>query len=208
VVADRETRRLSFGSVATDYDRYRPPPPPQALDWLIPPGAQAILDLAAGTGVVTRELIGRAARVVAVEPDERMRAVLAASSPEAEVLAGRGEDIPLPAASVDAVVSSAVLHFARDQAHFDAMVQEMWRVLRPGGLFFARLATTIGIEGRVVRLENGRWRLPDGSERFLMDEERLMRRTAALGGVLADPLKTTNVQNLRAMTTWCVHRPG
>jgi hypothetical protein len=61
VVADRETRRLSFGSVATDYDRYRPPPPPRALDWLIPPGAQAVLDLAAGTGVVTRELIGRAA---------------------------------------------------------------------------------------------------------------------------------------------------
>jgi Methylase involved in ubiquinone/menaquinone biosynthesis len=111
VVADRETRRLSFGSVATDYDRYRPPPPPQALDWLIPPGAQAILDLAAGTGVVTRELIGRAARVVAVEPDERMRAVLAASCPEAEVLAGRGEDIPLPAASVDAVVISAAWHW-------------------------------------------------------------------------------------------------
>jgi len=96
VVADRETRRLSFGSVATDYDRYRPPPPPQALDWLIPPGAQAILDLAAGTGVVTRELIGRAARVVAVEPDERMRAVLAASCPQAEVLAGRARTSRCP----------------------------------------------------------------------------------------------------------------
>jgi ubiquinone/menaquinone biosynthesis C-methylase UbiE len=59
-VPDRETRRLSFGSVATDYDRYRPSPPPQALDWLIPPGAQAVLDLAAGTGAVTRELVGRA----------------------------------------------------------------------------------------------------------------------------------------------------
>ena len=80
-MADRETRRLSFGSVATDYDRYRPPPPPPVLDWLIPPGAQAILDLAAGTGVVTRELIGRATRVIAVEPDERMRAVLAAPGP-------------------------------------------------------------------------------------------------------------------------------
>ena len=68
MVAEREARRLSFGSVATDYDRYRPPPPPQALDWLIPPGAQAILDLAAGTGVVTRELIGRAARVIASSP--------------------------------------------------------------------------------------------------------------------------------------------
>ena len=129
MVADRETRRLSFGSVATDYDRYRPPPPPQALDWLIPPGAQAILDLAAGTGVVTRELIGRAARVVAVEPDERMRAVLAASSPEAEVLAGRGEGIPLPAASVDAVVISAAWHWLDP----GRAVPEITRVLRPGG---------------------------------------------------------------------------
>ena len=68
-VTDRETRRLSFGSVAEDYDRYRPPPPAAALDWLIPPGA-AVLDLAAGTGLVTRELTGRARRVIAVEPDE------------------------------------------------------------------------------------------------------------------------------------------
>ena len=128
-MADLETRRLSFGSVATDYDRYRPSPPPQALDWLIPPGAQAILDLAAGTGVVTRELIGRAARVVAVEPDERMRAVLAARCPEAEVLAGRGEDIPLPAASVDAVVISAAWHWLDP----GRAVPEITRVLRPGG---------------------------------------------------------------------------
>lgn len=129
MAADRETRRLSFGSVATDYDRYRPPPPPQALDWLIPPGAEAILDLAAGTGVVTRELIGRAARVVAVEPDERMRAVLAARCPEAEVLAGRGEDIPLPAASVDAVVVSAAWHWLDP----GRAVPEITRILRPGG---------------------------------------------------------------------------
>ena len=131
-MTDRETRRLSFGSVAEDYDRYRPPPPPQALDWLIPDGVsgtEAILDLAAGTGIVTRELIGRARRVVAVEPDERMRAVLAARCPQAEVLAGRGEDIPLPDASVDAVVISAAWHWL-DPA---LAVPEITRVLRPGG---------------------------------------------------------------------------
>lgn len=128
-MTDREARRLSFGSVAEDYDRYRPSPPPQALDWLIPDGAEAILDLAAGTGLVTRELAGRARRVVAVEPDERMRAVLAARCPEAEVLAGRGEDIPLPDASVDAVVISAAWHWL-DPA---LAVPEITRVLRPGG---------------------------------------------------------------------------
>ncbi len=128
-MTDRETRRLSFGSVAEDYDRYRPAPPPQALDWLIPGGAEAILDLAAGTGIVTRELIGRAPRVVAVEPDERMRAVLTARIPQAEVLAGRGEDIPLPDASVDAVVISSAWHWL-DPA---LAVPEIARVLRPGG---------------------------------------------------------------------------
>jgi SAM-dependent methyltransferase len=128
-VADRETRRTSFGSVAADYDRYRPSPPPQALDWLIPPDARAVLDLAAGTGAVTRELIGRVPRVIAVEPDERMRAVLSAKCPGAEVLAGRGEDIPLPGASVDAVVISAAWHWLDPEQ----AVPEIARVLRVGG---------------------------------------------------------------------------
>jgi SAM-dependent methyltransferase len=129
-VTDRETRRLSFGSVATDYDRYRPSPPPQALDWLIPPGAQTVLDLGAGTGAVTRELIGRAPRIIAVEPDERMRAVLTARCPEAVVLAGRGENIPLPDASVDAVVISSAWHWLDPEL----AVPEITRVLRVGGV--------------------------------------------------------------------------
>ena len=129
-MTDRETRRLSFGSVAADYDRYRPSPPPQALDWLLPPDAEAVLDLAAGTGAVTRELIGRAARVIAVEPDERMREVLTARCPQAEVLAGRGEDIPLPDASIDAVVISAAWHWLDPEL----AVPEITRVLRVGGV--------------------------------------------------------------------------
>jgi len=128
-VADRETRALSFGSVASDYDRYRPSPPTQALDWLIPPGAKAVLDLAAGTGTVTRELVGRVGRIIAVEPDQRMRGVLAARCPGAEVMAGRGEDIPLPGASVDAVVISAAWHWLDP----DRAVPEIARVLRVGG---------------------------------------------------------------------------
>jgi SAM-dependent methyltransferase len=129
-VSDHQTRRLSFGSVAADYARYRPGPPPQALDWLIPAGPLAVLDLAAGTGAVTAELAGRAPRVIAVEPDERMRAILTASCPRAEVLAGRGEDIPLPDASVDAVVISAASHWLDP----DRAVPEITRVLRVGGV--------------------------------------------------------------------------
>ena len=128
-MTDRDTRRLSFGSVAADYDRYRPPPPPEALDWLIPPDATAVLDLAAGTGAVTRLLAGRAERIFAVEPDDRMRSVLAARCPEAVALAGRGEDIPLPDACVDAVVISSAWHWLDP----DLAVPEIARVLRPGG---------------------------------------------------------------------------
>ncbi len=116
--------------MAAEYDRYRPGPPPEALDWLIPPGATAILDLAAGTGAVTRQLIGRAARVIAVEPDERMRAVLTARCPQAEALDGRGEEIPLPDASVDAVVISAAWHWLDP----GQAVPEVTRVLRVGGV--------------------------------------------------------------------------
>ena len=106
--------------------------------------------------------------------------------------------------SFDAVISSAVLHFARDEAQFHGMLREMWRVLSPGGFFFARLASSIGIETRIRPLSNRRYRLPDGSDRFLVDEEMLLALTHELGGALADPIKTTNVQNLRCMTTWCL----
>jgi tellurite methyltransferase len=116
------------------------------------------------------------------------------------------EALPFADHGMDAVLSSAVLHFATDEQHFERMLREMWRVLRPGGFFFARLASTIGIESRVQPISRGRYRLPDGTERFLSDESRLLRWTDQLGGSLAEPIKTTNVQNLRAMTTWCLHK--
>ena len=85
------------------------------------------------------------------------------------------------------------------------MLQEMWRVLVPGGLFFARLATSIGLEHHLSST-TGRMRLPDGSERFVVDEQTLLTWTERLGGTLADPLKTTNVQNMRCMTTWVMEK--
>jgi SAM-dependent methyltransferase len=106
----------------------------------------------------------------------------------------------------DVVICSAVLHFARDDDQFNAMVQELWRVLRSGGLFFARLASTIGMESEVRRITGRRYALPDGSERYLVDEDQLMSLMAVLGGQLLDPLKTTVVQSQRSMTTWVVRR--
>ena len=86
-----------------------------------------------------------------------------------------------------------------------AMVRELWRVLARGGLFFARLATSIGIEHHLTA-SIGRVLLPDGSERYVVDERTLLETTAAIGGTLVDPIKTTNVQNLRCMTTWVVEK--
>lgn len=116
------------------------------------------------------------------------------------------EDIPFENEAFDLVISSAVLHFAKDKDHFDAMLQCMWQVLKPGGFFFARLASTIGIENRVIHLGKGRYLLPDGSERFLVDEKLLINYTKELNGELYEYIKTTNVQNLRCMTTWCLKK--
>lgn len=116
------------------------------------------------------------------------------------------ERMTFPDAFADAVLSSAVLHFARDEEQFAAMVREMWRVLKPGGVFFGRLASTIGMEDRMRRVEGRRFRLPDGSERFLVDEAMLLDYTSRLGGELMDPLKTTVVQDQRSMTTWVVRK--
>ncbi|MDX6529468.1 MAG: hypothetical protein QOH41_1758 [Blastocatellia bacterium] len=109
-------------------------------------------------------------------------------------------------ASFDVVLSSAVLHFARDEEQWQSMVSEMWRVLMPGGIFFARLASSIGIEDKITQIDGRRYHIPDDSERFLVDEAMLVSVTAALGGEFIEPIKTTVVQNMRAMTTWCLKK--
>ena len=111
-----------------------------------------------------------------------------------------------PEAFADVVLSSAVLHFARDDAQFTAMLRGTWRVLRPGGLLFCRLASSIGMEQHVKPIAGRRHRLPDGTERYLVDEALLTSLTQELGAELLDPLKTTIVQNQRCMTTWVVHK--
>jgi tellurite methyltransferase len=116
------------------------------------------------------------------------------------------EQTSFPDTHADVVLASAVLHFARDPQHFEAMLRQMWRVLRPGGLFFARLASTIGIAADVIALGGGRYRLPDGSNRYLVDAATIKDWTCRLGGELIDPLKTTIVDRERSMTTWVARR--
>lgn len=130
-VTSRSERSTSFGTVAGDYDRLRPGPPPAAVDWLLPGRRDLVVDLGAGTGLLTRPLAAVAGHVIAVEPDDRMRAVLTERSSGVGVLAGRGEAIPLPDASADAVLVSSAWHWMNP----DLAVPEISRVLRDDGRF-------------------------------------------------------------------------
>jgi tellurite methyltransferase len=116
------------------------------------------------------------------------------------------ESMSFADAEFDVVVSSAVLHFANDEEHWHKMVREMWRVLKPEGIFFSRLASSIGIEDEIQHLGGRRYRLPDGSIRFLVDEQMLMATTEALGGEWLEPLKTVVVQDMRSMSNWIVRK--
>lgn len=129
---------------------------------------------------------------------------LAPHIPAEHFVVAKAEDIPFADGMFDLAICSAVLHFAKDKAHFEAMLHEIWRVLQRGGLLFARLASDIGIEGLVKPIGDGQYLLPDGSTRYLVSQEDLEHYTRVLNGALFEPIKTTNVSNLRAMTTWCV----
>ncbi|MGA2594934.1 MAG: class I SAM-dependent methyltransferase [Bryobacteraceae bacterium] len=142
----------------------------------------------------------------AIEYTRRLAASLAPALPANNFRVESIEEMAFPDACADLVLSSAVLHFARCDDHFEAMLRATWRVLKPGGMFFCRLASSIGMEHQVQRVAGRRFRLPDGSERYLVDEALLLRFTLELGGQLADPLKTTVVQNQRCMTTWILRK--
>ena len=184
----------------------------QLLKGRIPPGAR-VLDAGCGSGRNLLYLLREWYEVFGADTDpEAIAAVrgqareLAPHLPAANFRLEPLEVMTFEDASVDFVISSAVLHFARDDEQFQAMLGGSWRPLRPGGIFFCRLASTIGIENQARRIEGRRFRLPDGSTRYLVDEAILAEAGARLGGELVDPLKTTIVQNQRAMTTWVMRK--
>jgi tellurite methyltransferase len=184
----------------------------QLLKGRIVPGMR-VLDAGCGTGrnlvYLFRggwEVFGIDESSGAVAQTQRLVTELAPHLPLDNFRAEPVERMSFADAGFDLVLSSAVLHFARDEEHWRAMVREMWRVLKSGGIFFARLASSIGIKDQIELIEGRRYHLPDGSERFLVDEAMLLSVTATLGGEFIEPIKTTVVQNMRAMTTWCLRK--
>jgi SAM-dependent methyltransferase len=183
----------------------------QLLKGRILPGMK-ILDAGCGSGRNLVYLLREGYEVYAVDADAReveavrgMARKLAPSLPARNFRVEPVEQMSFDDACADVVISNTVLHFARDDAHFEAMLRGSFRVLKPGGLFFSRLGSSIGMESRVKLIEGRRYKSPDGSERYLVDEALLGSLTERFGE-LADPLKTTIVQNQRAMTTWVVRK--
>jgi SAM-dependent methyltransferase len=182
----------------------------QILRGNIAPGMR-VLDAGCGYGRNLVHLLREGCEVFALDQDaegvehvRRLAASLGTGLPADCFKVGNIERMPFPDGFADVVISSAVLHYARDEEHFRGMLMELWRVLKPGGMLFCRLGSRIGME--FERVPGGRFVVGDGSEWFLVDEEMLMELTEEMSGVLVDPLKTTIVQDYRCMTTWVLRK--
>jgi tellurite methyltransferase len=184
----------------------------QLLRGRIVPG-MSVLDAGCGRGRNLVFFLRQGYQVSAVDPDpEAIRAVrvlaerLAPQLPLSNFREEAVESASFPDHAADVVISSAVLHFARDESHFRSMLRGTWRLVKPDGVLFCRLASSIGMESRIIPRGSRRFGLPDGTERFLVDEPYLLELTSAMGATLVDPLKTTVVQDRRCMTTWVLKK--
>src|SRR5450631_301606 len=171
-----------------------------------------ILDAGCGSGRNLLHLLREGYEVFALDADanavdyvRRMSDSLQSGLPAQNFQVGLIEQMPFPDQFADVVICNSVLHFARDAQQFRAMLSELWRVVKPGGMLFCRLGSRVGMDFEMLR--KNIYRVGDNSEWFLVDEQMLLALTSEMNGVLVDPLKTTIVQNLRCMTTWVVRKP-
>jgi SAM-dependent methyltransferase len=171
----------------------------------------SVLDAGCGYGRNLVHLLREGCRVFAIDADaaaidhvRRLSSSLSTGLPEDNFRMGQIEKMPFPDEIVDVVLCNSVLHFSRDASHFHAQLSELWRVVRPGGMLFCRLGSRIGMDFEPVRANI--FRVGDGSEWFLVDEDMLLELTDELNAVLVDPLKTTIVQEYRCMTTWVLRK--
>jgi SAM-dependent methyltransferase len=182
----------------------------QILRGNIAPGMR-ILDAGCGYGRNLVHLLREGCEVHAIDASaegvQHVRALAAELAPNLSAenfRVGLIEKMDFADNFADVVLCNSVLHFARDDEHFLTMVSELWRVLKPGGLFFCRLGSRIGMD--FERLRGNIFRINDGSEWFLVDESVLMKMTQQMNAVMVDPLKTTIVQDYRCMTTWVLRK--
>ena len=170
-----------------------------------------VLDAGCGYGRNLVHLLREGCRVLALDSDPKavnhvrqLSAALATGLPAENFQVGQIERMPFADGVADVVLCNSVLHYSRDEEHFRAQVSELWRVLRPGGMLFCRLGSKIGMDFEPVRANI--FRVGDGSEWFLVDEDMLLELVEELNAVLVDPLKTTIVQDYRCMTTMVLRK--
>jgi SAM-dependent methyltransferase len=182
----------------------------QILRGNIAPGMR-VLDAGCGYGRNLVHLLREGCEVFALDTDpdavhhvRLLSRSLETGLPVENFQVGPIEQMPFPDRFADVVLCSSVLHFARDDGHFRAMLAELWRVLKPGGMLFCRLGSKIGME--FPRLRGNVFKIPDGSEWFLVDQQMLLDLTEEMNAILMDPLKTTIVQDYRCMTTWVLRK--
>ncbi|SIR41036.1 class I SAM-dependent methyltransferase [Pontibacter lucknowensis] len=142
----------------------------------------------------------------AIEKTRELASELAPTLPARNFVVADLDALPFAEDKFDVVLCSAVLHFARSEEHFKGIVQELWRVLKPGGMLFARFSTTIGLEGKLQQVEGRFYRMSHGPVWFLADEELIAELEKSLGAERLEPLKTVLVEQDRTMTTWVVKK--
>ena len=170
-----------------------------------------VLDAGCGYGRNLAHLFREGCEVFAVDASAEamghvraLAAELAPDLPPGNFRVGLIEKMEFPDAFADVVICNSVLQFARDETHFLAMLEGLWRVVRPGGMLFCRLGSRIGMN--FERLRGNVFRINDGSEWFLVDEAELMQIADQMNAVMVDPLKTTIVQDYRCTTTWVLRK--
>jgi tellurite methyltransferase len=170
-----------------------------------------VLDAGCGYGRNLVHLLRQGCEIFALDADRdavehvrQLSASLQTGLPVENFQVGFIERMPFPDAFADVVLCNSILHFARDEDHFGKMLSELWRVLKPGGMFFCRLGSRIGMT--FERVQGNTYVIGDGSEWFLVDEEMLLDLSEKMNAVLVDPLKTTIVQDYRCMTTWVLRK--
>jgi len=184
-VADKAT---SFGAQADVYDRARPEYPPAAVTWMLSAGALDVADVGAGTGKLTSGLVAEGRTVTAIDPDAQMLARLSTRLPGIRTLVGTGENLPLPDASMDAVVFGQAWHWV-DPPRASA---EVARVLRPGG--------TLGLI----------WNIRDDAEPWVHELTTVMHASdaenliAAGGPVVGEPFGALEYETFRWTASFTV----
>jgi len=179
----------------------------QVLKGRFPKGC-SILDVGCGAGRNIRWFAHNGYDVSGIDIDEAHVAGLAQQG-IAKVVHGTATELPWPNAQFDAVICNALLHVLANRTELDAAVRESWRVLKPGGVWFTRVATTLGMEGRMEKLSDGRYRVGEsGWEVVPLSLDEMLAIANEFGGKLLDPIKAVNVQNQRAMSTWVMQKPA